>query len=150
MSQSLTKIYLHLIFSTKYRQPLIDEGIEQELWAYLGGVCNEMGCQPVKIGGYYDHVHILCRFSKKIAVMDLLEEVKKRSSKWIKTKGDAYINFYWQDGYAAFSVNPSQLPAVITYIANQHAHHSKIGFQDECRAFFKKYEVEYDERYVWD
>lgn len=150
MPQSLAKIYLHLIFSTKHRQPLIDKTIEQELWAYLGGVCHEMDCQPIQIGGYYDHVHVLCRFSRKLALMDLLEEVKKRSSKWIKAKGEAYANFYWQDGYAAFSVNPTQLAVVIKYIKNQHVHHSKIGYKDECRYFFQKYEVEYDERYVWD
>lgn len=150
MPQSLTKIYLHLIFSTKHRTPMIDDGVKDELYAYLGGVCQAMDCEPIKIGGYFDHVHILCRFSKKVAVMDLLEEVKKRSRKWIKTKGEAYSNFYWQDGYAAFSVNPSQLQVVIVYITNQYQHHSKQGFQDECRAFFKKYGVEYDERYVWD
>ena len=150
MPQSLTKIYLHLIFSTKHRAPMIDDGIKDELYAYLGGVCRATDCEPVKIGGYYDHVHILCRFSKKIALMDLLEEVKKRSSKWIKTKGAGYANFYWQDGYAAFSVNPSQLQVVTDYIANQYQRHSKQGFQDECRAFFKKYGVEYDERYVRD
>lgn len=82
--------------------------------------------------------------------MDLLEEVKKRSSKWIKTQGDAYHQFYWQNGYGAFSVNPSQLDVVIKYISNQHEHHKKVSFQDEYRAFLKKYKVDFDERYVWD
>lgn len=82
--------------------------------------------------------------------MKLLEEVKSHSSKWIKTKGEDYKNFYWQNGYGAFSVNPSQVDRVIGYIANQHKHHSKKTFQDEYRAFLKKYHVEYDERYVWD
>jgi putative transposase len=88
--------------------------------------------------------------SKKIALMKLLEEVKSHSSKWIKTKGDDFKNFYWQDGYGAFSVNPSEIDVVINYISNQKEHHAKITFQDEYRAFLKKYQVEYDERYVWD
>jgi putative transposase len=88
--------------------------------------------------------------SKKIALMKLLEEVKSHSSKWIKTKGDDFKNFYWQDGYGAFSVNPSEIDVVINYISTQKEHHAKITFQDEYRAFLKKYQVEYDERYVWD
>ena len=82
--------------------------------------------------------------------MKLLEEVKSNSSKWIKTKGSTYENFYWQNGYGAFSVNPSQVDRVISYIANQHHHHAKKTFQDEYRAILKKYQMEYDERYVWD
>ena len=109
-----------------------------------------MDCHPIKIGGYTDHVHVLCMLSKKIALMKLLEEVKSHSSKWMKTKGNDLSNFYWQDGYGAFSVNPSEIDRVIAYIANQKEHHNKITFQDEYRAVLKRYEVEYDERYVWD
>ena len=150
MSQSLVKLSTHIIFSTKYRQHLIDAHIEPSLHAYMGGVCNAMECMPVKVGGYTDHIHILCLLSKKIALMDLLEEVKKRSSKWIKTQGEQYQNFYWQNGYGAFAVNPAQIDVVVKYIENQHAHHDKKNFQDEFRGFLKKYKVEYDERYVWD
>jgi putative transposase len=102
------------------------------------------------VGGYYDDIHILCSLSKKITLIKLLEEVKKESSKWIKTKGEEFSNFYWQDGYAAFSVSPTQLDTVSNSIANQYEHHKHKTFQDECRGFFKKYKVEYDERYVWD
>ena len=150
MPQSLTKVYVHLVFSTKYRQPLIDDAIKDELYVYLGGVCRELECHPVRVGGYYDHIHILCILSKKIALMKLLEEVKKRSSKWIKTKGRAYDEFYWQDGYGAFSVTPSQLDAVIHYIDNQYEHHEQTTFQDECRGIYQKYDMEYNEHYVWD
>jgi REP element-mobilizing transposase RayT len=150
MGQSLVKNYIHLVFSTKYRQPLIHPPVEAELHAYLGGVCNRLECQSIKVGGYTDHIHILCRLSQKIALMKLVEEVKSHSSKWIKTKGEGYEKFYWQDGYGAFSVNPAAVDRVTNYIANQHAHHSKKGFQNEYRALLKKYKVEYDERYVWD
>lgn len=140
---------MHIVFSTKYRQPLIDESIEDELFSYLGGICNKLECKVVIVGGYKDHIHILCMLSKKIALAKLMEELKAHSSKWIKTKGDAYKNFYWQDGYGAFSVNPSQVEIVINYIANQKEHHGKKNFQDEYRSILKKYAIEYDERYVW-
>jgi len=150
MGQSLVKNYIHLVFSTKYREPLIDEDIESELYAYLGGICNQLECQPIKIGGFTDHIHILCMLSKKTALMKLVEELKSHSSKWIKTKGENYRNFYWQGGYGAFSVNPAEMDVVVRYIENQKEHHRKKSFQEEYRAFLKKYEVEYDERYVWD
>ena len=150
MGQSLTKNYLHIVFSTKYRQPLIHAPYEDQLHAYLGGICKNLECQPIKIGGYTDHVHLLCMLSKKIALMKLVEEVKSHSSKWIKTLDPSLKNFYWQDGYGAFSVAPSGVNRVSNYIANQHAHHSKRTFQDEFRDILHKCEIEYDERYVWD
>ncbi|MEI8202815.1 MAG: IS200/IS605 family transposase [Bacteroidota bacterium] len=150
MSQSLVKNYLHIVFSTKHRVHLIHPPIESELHAYLGGICKNLECQPIKIGGYTDHIHILCMLSKKIPLMKLLEEVKSHSSKWMKTNGEEYKNFYWQDGYGAFSVNPSEVDIVINYITNQKKHHDKKTFQDEYRAILHKYQMEFDERYVWD
>lgn len=150
MGQSLVKNYLHIVFSTKYRQPLIHPPVDEELYQYLGGICRNNECYPVSIGGYTDHIHILCMLSKKMTLMKLLEELKSHSSKWIKTKGDAYRNFYWQDGYGAFSVNPHEIDKVIAYIANQKAHHARTTFQDEYRQYLDKYNTEYDERYVWD
>lgn len=99
MGQSLVKNYIHLVFSTKHRAPLIHSPIEAELHAYLGGICNKLECTVIKVGGYTDHIHILCMLSKKITLMKLLEELKSHSYKWIKTKGTGYENFYWQDGY---------------------------------------------------
>ena len=141
---------MHLIFSTKHREPLINPPLEAELHAYLGGICNKLDCTVIKVGGYKDHIHILCMLSKKIALMKLIEEIKSHSSKWIKTKRSGYEKFYWQNGYGAFSVDPSEVDTVIAYITKQHEHHSKKTFQDEYRAFLKKYKVEYDEKYVWD
>ena len=109
-----------------------------------------MECNPIRVGGYNNHVHICCLLSKKITQLKLLEEVKKTSSKWIKTKGEQYRNFYWQDGYGIFSVNPSEIDRVIEYIDNQYEHHKKVTFQQELLAFLKKYNVAYDERYLWD
>ncbi len=150
MGQSLVKNYIHIVFSTKHREPFIYPPVEAELHAYLGGICKNLECQPIKVGGYTDHIHILCMLSKKIALMKLLEEVKSHSSKWMKTKGEDLKNFYWQDGYGAFSVNPSDVDAVINYIANQKKHHENKTFKEEYSGFLKKYNVEYDERYVWD
>lgn len=150
MGQSLVKNYVHIIFSTKYRQRLIHPPVEEELYAYMGGICNAMGCSVIKVGGYQNHVHILCLMSRKIPMMELLKELKARSSKWVKSKGAGYENFFWQDGYAAFSVNPRGVERVRAYIANQHAHHRRKEFEKEFLGFLKKYQVEYDERYVWD
>ena len=150
MSQSLVKNYIHIIFSTKHRQPFISKSVEDKLYGYLGGICKELDCIPIKIGGYDDHVHILCLLSKNIHLAKLLEKVKSLSSKWIKTFDENLRNFYWQDGYGAFSVNPAEIDRVIIYISNQRVHHQKIVFRDEFRAFLKKYKVEYNGKYVWD
>lgn len=150
MSQSLTKNYLHIVFSTKHRQPLIKPQFEEELHAYLGGICNALECPVLIVGGYSDHVHILCLLSKKIALMHLMKELKANSSKWMKTKHPDLQNFYWQDGYGAFSVNPTEVETVVDYIKNQHEHHRTKTFQEEYRAFLTRYKVAFDERYVWD
>ena len=150
MGQSLVKNYIHIVFSTKLRKPFIDEKIENELFAYLGGVCNKLDCTVLKVGGYLNHVHILCMLSKNITLSKLLQDLKSNSSKWIKTKGENYQNFFCQDGYGAFSVNPSEVEIVVNYIANQKEHHSKKEYKNEYRYFLNKYKVAYDERFVWD
>lgn len=150
MGQSLNKIYVHLVFSTKNRQPVIDDFIKDELFSYLGGICRNLECNSIQVGGYKDHVHILCLLSKKIALMKLLEEIKSNSSKWIKTKGTEFKDFYWQNGYGAFSVNPTEIEIVKKYIINQKEHHQKRSFQEEYLAFLNKYNVEYDEKYLWE
>ena len=148
MAQSLVQKYMHIVFSTKNREPFITDLVQDDLYAYLSGICNNLLCTPIKIGGRPDHVHILCMLSKKIALVKLLEELKSHSSKWVKLRGPQFKDFYWQEGYGAFLVNPAEIETVIHYIANQKDHHSKKTFQDEYRAFLKKYKVEYDERYV--
>ena len=150
MSQSLSKIYVHIIFSVKNREPLIQDTIKDELFNYLGGICKNLECNPIQVGGYRDHVHILCILSKKVTLVKLLEDIKSSSSKWIKTKGEMFSNFYWQSGYGAFSVNPTEIEVVKNYILNQEDHHKTKSFKNEYRAFLKKYDVQYNEEYVWD
>lgn len=150
MGQSLVKNYVHLVFSTKHRQPLIQPPVEEELHAYLGGVLKQLDCPVLTVGGYTDHVHLLFMLSKKRALMEVVQKVKAYSSKWIKTKDPALHNFYWQDGYGAFSVNYKGIERVRAYIQNQHEHHKNKKFKQEYREFLEQYAMEYDERYVWD
>ena len=150
MPQSLAKIYLHIIFSTKNRDPLIEAELDSELYAYLGSICRSMHCPPIEIGGSSDHIHVACCLGRSTTASKMVEELKSHSSKWIKSKGQRYTSFYWQKGYAAFSVGQSQLEHLQKYIQRQREHHKRISFQEEYRNFLQKYEVAYDERYVWD
>ena len=150
MPQSLVRNYVHIVFSTKNREPLIDKTIAPELYAYMGGIARRLECKIVAAGGIADHVHLLCRVTQKIALMTFVQKIKANSSSWVKTKGENYLSFYWQDGYGAFSVSKSVVGQVIKYIDNQEEHHKKWGFQDEFRGLLEKHEIPYNERYVWD
>ncbi len=150
MPQSLSSILIHLIFSTKNREPFITPEIETELFPYMASIFKAMKSPALIINGTADHVHSLLTLSRVVTMADLVEEVKSESSKWVKTKGRQFRNFYWQSGYGAFSIGQSQVPTLKRYIARQRQHHSSVTFQDEFRKFLKLYSVEYDERYVWD
>ena len=151
MQQSLVQIYLHIIFSTKNRARLFrDRAFREKLHAYLAGVCRNLGSATLIVGGVEDHVHILCRQGKTISVSDLIREMKRDSSKWVKQESPDLPSFYWQQGYGAFSISPSHLDAINAYIANQDEHHKTDTYQDEFRQLLAEYEIEYDERYVRD
>lgn len=150
MSQSLVSNCVHIVFSTKYRQPFITPRVAPLLYGYLGAICKDRNCPPIRINGYRDHVHILCYLSQKIALCKLLAEIKANSSRWIKDHAPEAHNFYWQLGYGAFSVNSAEQERVMAYIENQEAHHQRQGFQDEYRKLLHRYRIPYDERYVWD
>ncbi len=150
MGQSLVQIYVHIVFSTKNRQPLLrDSDSCQRMHAYLAGVCGNQNCPAIVIGGVEDHVHLLCRLGKTIDIAKLIRELKKESSEWAQAELNI-ANFYWQTGYGAFSVSPSHVDALKQYIAIQEEHHRKESFQDEFRRLCAKYGVEIDERYVWE
>ena len=149
MSQSLCKIYLHIVFHIKTTSPSIKEEHLERLHSYMGQLVNTTGCQTIHVGGVTDHVHLLCQLSKTETVAHLVEEVKRNSSRWIKTIDDGYQHFAWQGGYGAFSVSESVLPKTLNYVKNQKMHHAKTSFQDEYLNFLKLYKVEYDERYVF-
>ncbi len=151
MSQSLSAVHVHLVFSTKGRSRFLQNaGLRTELHAYLGGVSRQIGCQPVQIGGVADHVHVLAQLGRTISQADWVKELKRVSSVWLKARGRDYADFQWQGGYAAFSVSRSNLERVVEYIANQESHHRELSFQDELRALLRKHQLEFDERYIWD
>ena len=150
MGQSLVKNYVHIVFSTKDRQPWIQPPHEDELHAYIGGICKELECPILIVGGYTDHIHILCMLSKKMALMTLVQKIKANSSKWIKSSGECLKQFSWQNGYGAFSVNPSETDILIRYIRNQHQHHKKRTFKEEYIHFLMSNKSEYEEKYLWD
>lgn len=151
MPQSLVQVYLHIVFSTKQRHPYLnDSTLREKLYGYIAGICRNLQCPALKIGGIEDHTHLLTRHSKTQAISDFMRELKRSSSTWLKTQSPALSSFHWQDGYGAFSISPSHVEEVKAYIANQEKHHRKESFQDEFRRLCKKYGVEFDERYVWD
>jgi putative transposase len=150
MSQSLSSILIHLVFSTKEREPFLPRAIERELYPYIASIFKGLKSPSLCIDGTYDHLHILFVLARTIKIAELVEEVKTSSSKWIKTKGREFRNFHWQRGYGAFSIGQSQVKSVKNYILNQKQHHERVSFQDEYRTFLQRYEIEYDERYVWD
>jgi putative transposase len=150
MPQSLSSILIHLVFSTKHREHFITSNIESELHSYLATIFREFNSPAISINGTTNHVHVLFALSRTVTIADLVEEVKKRSSKWIKTKAIECQNFQWQTGYGAFSIGQSNVAALKRYIADQKEHHRHRSFEDEYRSFLEKYGVTYDEKYVWD
>ena len=150
MPQSLSSILIHLIFSTKNREPFISTAIEPELRPYMAKIFRELKSPSLTIGGSDDHVHILFSLGRTIEVADLIQEVKTESSKWIKTKGQKFENFHWQRGYGAFSIGQSEVATLKRYIAGQRIHHQRVTFQDEYRKFLESNGIDYDERYVWN
>ena len=151
MPQSLSAVYLHLVFSTKERRPLLrDKTVRDSLHAYMGGVSKTLECPPLIVGGVEDHVHLLCRFARTITQAEWVKELKRVSNGWLKEQGRDCADFEWQGGYADFSVSQSNLEQVKQYIAGQEEHHRKMTFQDELRTLLHKHEIEFEERYVWD
>lgn len=150
MSQSLARLHTHLVFSTKNRAPVLRETVRNDLHCYLATVLKNFGCPATLINSEPDHVHILFELGRTVTMSDVVEEVKKSSSKWLKTQGPEFSDFAWQAGYGAFSVSESNVAAVHNYIASQHEHHRKKTFQEEYREFLTRHNVSFDEKYVWD
>ncbi len=151
MPQSLAQIYVHLVFSTKNRQPFLkDNAFRERVHAYLVGICDNLDCPSLKIGGVEDHVHLLCRLGRCLQLQDFLRDLKRDSSKWIKQQKPTLAQFHWQSGYGAFSISPSHVKALTRYIEDQEDHHRRESYQDEFRRLCKKYGLSIDERYVWD
>ncbi len=147
MPQSHASVLLHLVFSTANRAPLIPAEVKPELHRYLGGTAKDLGCPVICVGGTQDHVHMLVRLGRTVAVSELLQKVKSNSSAWMKPHSPG---FAWQAGYGAFSFGEERLGALIHYVDTQEEHHRKVSFQEEYLNILREHGLEWDERYVWD
>lgn len=150
MPQSLSKLYVHLIFSTKDRARVISEPVRERLHEYMGGTLYQLDSPPIEINTEPEHAHLLFLLGRTRSISEIVRELKEQSCKWLKTIFDGFAFFYWQRGYADFSVSQSNVDEVRAYIRNQREHHRKVTLQDEVRAFLEKQQLAYDERYVWD
>ncbi len=150
MPSTFTNLLYHIVFSTKHREPLIKEELQEELYRYIGGIIRAEGGILLEIGGVADHVHLLSKIKPSVAVSEMLNKIKANSSKWNNENKKSRDRFSWQEGYAAFTVSESQSPIVREYIRNQAEHHKKISFQDEFIALLEKHGVSYDPKYIWD
>ena len=150
MPQSLVSLNVHVVFSTKNREPLIDRELAPRLYGYLGGIVRNTGSVLLAVGGVEDHVHLLVSLGRQSCVSDLVRDVKSNSSAWVHETFPDRARFAWQSGYGAFTVSVSLLARVREYIANQEDHHKKQTFQEEFREFLRRHGIEWDERYVWD
>jgi len=150
MPQSLAKVYIHAIFSSKNREPLLHDEWRDELFNVLGGTANNLDCQSLIVGGIADHVHMLFQLGRTITIADAVGKIKSTSSNWINQSRGLTTEFHWQAGYAAISVSQSNVEAVREYIRRQPEHHARQSFQDELREWLRRYEIAYDEQYVWD
>ena len=149
MAQSLGKIVVHTVFSTKDRRPFLrDRKLREELHCYIGSIISQFDCQPIIVGGTEDHIHILSTLSRTCEAAKMVKEAKRVSTNWLKEQG--IMDFAWQSGYGIFSVSASQVETARRYIASQEEHHSKISFQDEYRQLLQRHGIEFDERFVWD
>jgi putative transposase len=150
MSQSLSRLHVHLVFSTKGRVPCLRDDFRDAMHGYMATVLNNTGCPVALINSVEDHVHILFELGRTVAVSDAVKSVKTASSAWVKTKDTALADFAWQPGFGAFSVSESNTEAVRHYIATQRQHHERVSFQDEYRTLLIKNGTTFDERHLWE
>jgi putative transposase len=155
MAQSLSRIALHIIFSTAHRRrTFLTSSLRHDLCGYFAGTLNRMDCPAIEVGSATDHVHLLCNLSRTMTVAKLVGDAKAASSRWVKqqrpeTKDPLLVKFEWQKGYAAFSVSPSSVAKARCYVRAQEEHHRRVSFMDEYRSFMRRHEVQYDEQHVW-
>jgi REP element-mobilizing transposase RayT len=160
MPQSLAKLYTHLVLSTKHREPRLADDIRADLHAYVGGTLPGLGCHPIEINSEPEHIHALFLLGRTIPLSDAIGQLKTSSNDWLRTQDVRLAQFYWQGGYGAFSAGQPAAPGsrpggsgvdeLRQYIRNQREHHRQVSYQDEFRTFLRRYEIHYDERYVWD
>lgn len=149
MATSFRSLYLHIVFSTKNREPVLLPPNRHRVFSYLTGILNHLDCNPVVVDGYSEHVHLAIGVPATVAPAVLVREAKAQSSRWAKEALSGFEDFAWQSGYAAFSFSRKDLDAVCRYVRNQHAHHQQQSFEDEYREFLDRAGIEFDERYLF-
>ncbi|MCC6582699.1 MAG: IS200/IS605 family transposase [Chitinophagales bacterium] len=149
MANTYTQIHIQFVFAVKFRDAIIHSSWKDELYRYMTGIVQNNKHKLIAINGMSDHIHILIGMRPTQSISDLMQDIKGSSSKWINQKGFIKGKFEWQEGYGAFSYGKSQVKDVIAYIENQEQHHSKKTFRDEYMDFLKKFDVEYDEQYIF-
>jgi putative transposase len=149
MAETYASLYVHLVFSTKDRQPTLQAGLRERIWRYLGGIARREEMKAIEIGGTSDHIHALLSLAPTMAPATVVQTLKGNSSKWINESLGLPCRFEWQEGYGAFSVSSSQIDKIVAYIRRQEQHHRRKSFQQEYLGFLKKHKIQYDERYIW-
>ena len=147
MSHTFYKHHFHIVFSTKHRQKLITKQLQPKLWAYMVGICRNVGILAIAIGGIEDHVHALVEHKPEMTVPKAVNLLISNSSRWMKQDG---IKFAWQEGYASFAVSASNVSTVKRYVLNQEAHHRKMTYEDELLTLLRKHGIEFDPKNVFD
>jgi REP-associated tyrosine transposase len=148
--QSLAKNLIHLVFSSRNRESPLAEAVREPLCAYAAGVLRDLDSPAIAANAWRDYVHVLFSLSKNLALSQVVMEIKRATSKWLKTNGVEFANFHRQAGYGAFSIGQSGVAEAIAYIADQPKHHRRKSFEEELRTLLRCYELEFDERYLWD
>ena len=149
MAQVRSKVYVHLTFSTKQCKPLIDEKIEKKLHSRIRKICKKINCKAIEVGGYSDHIHVLCRLHPYVSQEIMVQAIKSESTQWIKAQGDDYRKFSWQSSYGIFSVSETQMDSIREFIRQQHRYHRHITFEEEFKATLKSYQLSYNDTLVW-
>ena len=145
------QLLYHIVFSTKERRHLLKpDPMREGVWSYMAGITSNLGGHALRIGGYFDHAHLLVRIPAKVAVADFVRQLKSSTSKHINEANRPAAKFHWQDGYGAFTVSRSKVDAVVQYISGQMEHHGKRSFQDEFLKMLQDHEVDYDVKYLWE
>jgi len=150
MADTYTQIYIHIIFAVRNRSCLIQKDIKDELYKYITGIISKMNCKLIVINGMPDHVHLLVGQNPDVAISKLVQTIKRFSTLFINDKKWFGTKFTWQAGFGAFSYSKSQISKVVNYINNQESHHRVKTFKEEYIELLKKYEVEYNEKYLFD
>ena len=149
MANTYHQMYVQTVFAVKYREAVIDKSFRSELFAVIGNLINETGCKTIIVNGVEDHVHCFFGLKPSVSVSDVMKNAKAKSSKWLNESGILNHRFEWQEGFGTFSYSKSHVDKVYKYIENQEAHHKKQTFREEYLEFLARYEVEFDERFIF-